>query len=45
MDINIDVMTLSSFRVEPMKVHIDRIKRLYSYLAKMKHAIIRIRTK
>ena len=44
MDINTAVMTLSSFRVEPRKGHMERIKRLYSYLAKMKHATIRIRT-
>ena len=44
LDINTAVMTLSSFRVEPRKGHIDRIKRVYSYLAKMKHATIRIRT-
>ena len=43
-DVNTAVMTLSSFRVEPRKGHMDRIKRVYSYLAKMKHATIRIRT-
>ena len=37
-------MSLSSFRVEPRKVDTDRIRRVYSYLAKMKHATIRIRT-
>ena len=44
MDINIAAITLSSFRVEPRKGHMDRIKRVYCYLAKMKHATIRIRT-
>ena len=35
-DINAAMMTLSSFRVEPRKGHIDRIKMVHSYLAKMK---------
>ena len=37
-------MTLSSFSVAPSRGHLERIKRIYGYLAKMKHGIIRIRT-
>ena len=37
-------MTLSPFRVAPHRGHLERIKRIYGYLAKMKHGIIRIRT-
>ena len=37
-------MTLSGFRVAPRKGHLARIKRIYRYLAKMRHASIRIRT-
>ena len=43
-DIQTAVMTLSSFRVAPRRGHFERIKRIYGYLAKMKHAVIRIRT-
>ena len=42
-DIQTAVMTLSSFRVAPLRGHLDRIKRIYGYLSKMKHAVIRIR--
>ena len=44
MDITTAVMTMSSFRVAPRKGHLDRIKRIYGYLCKMKHAAIRVRT-
>ena len=37
-------MTMPSFRVEPREGHMDRVKRIYCYLAKFKHATIRIRT-
>jgi len=37
-------MTMSSFRAEPRVGHMDRVKRMYSYLSKFKHATIRIRT-
>ena len=37
-------MTLSSFRVAPLRGHLERIKRIYGYPAKTKHGIIRIRT-
>ena len=43
-DVQTAVMTLSSFRVAPRRGHLERIKRIYGYLAKMKHDIIRIRT-
>jgi len=44
MDITTAVMTMSSFRANPRKGHLDRCKRIYGYLSKMRHAIIRIRT-
>ena len=44
LDINTAVMTLSGFRVAPRRGHLDRAKRVYSYLAKMRHAAIRVRT-
>ena len=44
LDINTAVITMSSFRVEPRKGHVDRIKKIYCYLVKFKHATIRIRT-
>ena len=43
-DINTAVMTLSGFRVAPRRGHLDRAKRIYGYLAKMRHAAIRVRT-
>ena len=43
-DIAVHVMTLSSFRVQPRQGHLDRIKRVYGYLSKMKHGTIRFRT-
>ena len=43
-DIITAVMTLSGFRVAPRKGHLDRVKRVYGYLSKMRHATIRIRT-
>jgi hypothetical protein len=43
-DITTAVMTLSSFRAMPRRGHMDRIKRIYGYLAKMKDGVIRIRT-
>ncbi len=44
LDINTAVMTLSGFRVAPRRGHLDRAKRIYGYLAKMRHAGIRVRT-
>jgi hypothetical protein len=43
-DINKDVMTMSGFRMAPRVEHINRLKRNYGYLLKMKHPSIRIRT-
>jgi hypothetical protein len=42
-DIQTAVMTLSSFRASPRKGHLERAKRIYGYLAKMKNATIRFR--
>lgn len=42
-DVQTAVMSLSSFKAAPRRGHLDRIKRIYGYLAKMKHAVIRIR--
>ena len=43
-DIQTSVMTLSSFRSSPRRGHLDRVKRIYGYLSKMRNALIRIRT-
>jgi hypothetical protein len=43
-DITTAVMTMSGFRVAPRRGHLERAKRIYGYLANMKHASIRIRT-
>ena len=43
-DVQTSVMTLSSFRVSPRRGHLDRVKRIFGYLSKMRHAVIRIRT-
>ena len=43
-DIFSAVTTLSRFRIEPRVGHLERIKRVYGYLRKFKHAAIRIRT-
>ena len=37
-------MTLSSFRAQPRQGHLERMKRVYAYLCKMKEATIRYRT-
>jgi hypothetical protein len=37
-------MTLSGFRIAPRRGHLDRVKRIYGYLAKMRHAAIRVCT-
>ena len=42
-DIQTAVMTLSRFRAAPRVGHMDRVKRIHGCLAKMRHAIIRIR--
>jgi hypothetical protein len=43
-DIATAVMTMSSFRAAPRKGHLERLKRMYGYLSKMRNAAIRIRT-
>ena len=43
-DITTAVMTLSGYRTAPRLGHLERAKRVYGYLAKMKHAVIRVRT-
>ena len=43
-DIITAVMTLSGFREAPHRGHLDRVKRIYGYLSKMRHATIRVRT-
>jgi hypothetical protein len=43
-DINTAVMTLSSFRAAPRKGHLERVKRIYGYLSKMRNAVLRVRT-
>ena len=43
-DITTAVMTMSSFRVAPREGHLDRCKRIYGYLSKMRHGCIRFRT-
>ena len=43
-DISTVVITLSSFRANPRVGHLDRVKRIYGYLSKMKHASLRFRT-
>jgi hypothetical protein len=42
--IRISAMTFSGFRAAPRRGHLDRVKRIYGYLAKMRHASLRIRT-
>ena len=44
LDITTAIMTMSGFRANPRKGHLDRCKCIYGYLLKMKHATIRIRT-
>jgi hypothetical protein len=43
-DITTAVMTLSGFRTAPRIGHLDRARRVYGYLYKMKYAMIRVRT-
>ena len=38
------VMSMSRFRAAPRQGHMEQVKRIHSYLLKMKHGIIRIRT-
>ena len=43
-DVQTAVMSLSSFRAAPRRGHLNRVKRIYGYLTKMKHEVIRMRT-
>ena len=43
-DVGTAVMTLSRFRAAPRVGHMDRVKRIYGYLSKMRHGMVRIRT-
>ena len=43
-DIATAVMTMSGYRTAPRRGHLDRLKRICGYLAKMKHGFIRFRT-
>ena len=42
-DIQSAVMTLSSFRAQPRKGHLERIKRIYGFLCKFRHFKLRFR--
>ena len=42
-DVMTAVVTLSGFRAAPRQGHLDRVKRIYGYLSKMKHGKIRVR--
>jgi hypothetical protein len=44
LDITTAVMTMSGFRIAPRIGHLDRLRRIYGYLSKMRHACIRVRT-
>jgi hypothetical protein len=44
LDITTAVMTMSGFRVAPRIGHLERLKRIYGYLSKMRHSAIRVRT-
>jgi hypothetical protein len=43
-DITTHVITLSRFRAAPWQRHLDRVKRVYGYLSKMRQGVICIRT-
>jgi hypothetical protein len=44
LDITTAVMTMSGYQVAPRQGHLDRCKRIYGYLLKMRHSQIRINT-
>ena len=39
-DIQNETMSMSSFRSVPKKVHLDRVKQMYSYVSKMRHVTV-----
>jgi hypothetical protein len=43
-DIQSAVMTMSSFRAQPRYGHLERLRRIYGYLCKFRHFMIRFRT-
>jgi hypothetical protein len=43
-DVQTAVMTLSSFRAQPRKGHLERVKRIYGYIAKYRDYCIKLRT-
>ena len=44
LDVATAVMTMGSYRVAPREGHLRRLRRIYGYLARMKHGTIRYRT-
>ena len=44
MDITTAVMTMSGFRANPRRGHLDRVRRICGYLGKLRDSAIRIRT-
>ena len=42
-DIQTAVMTMSSFRAQPRRGHLERLKRIYGYVAKFKHFGLKFR--
>lgn len=40
-DIGVAVMTMSHFRISPRKGHLERLKRIYSYLQHLKKSSIK----
>jgi hypothetical protein len=42
-DIQSAVMTLSSFRAQPRRGHLDRIQRIYRFLCRFRHFKLRFR--
>lgn len=43
-DIQTAVMTMSSFRAQPRKGHLERVKRIYGYVYKFRHFTLKFRT-
>jgi hypothetical protein len=43
-DVHTAVMTMSGFRIAPRVEHLERLRRIYGYLSKMRFASIRVRT-
>jgi hypothetical protein len=43
-DVRTATMTMSRFRAAPRRGHMDRVKRIFGYLRKMRNGVIKIRT-